>query len=91
MQLYAFLFNFLLQFFAILFHCFASNVGKVYGLGACTAFMTVVTITAWYQDGHFESVHVNMLNSCKILVTDGCRLFQDHSPQIENDLQVPFV
>ena len=23
---------------------------KVYGLGACTAFMTVVTITAWYQD-----------------------------------------
>lgn len=54
--------------------------------------MTVVTITAWYQDGHLESVHVNMLNSCEFLedIAYRYRLFQDR-PQTEKDLQVPWT
>ena len=39
----------LLQFGVGLRSRWKESRNKVYGLGACTAFMTLVTVTAWYQ------------------------------------------
>lgn len=43
---------------------------EVYGLGACTAFMTVVTITAWYQarQALFSGMSSTLLASVMVLV-----------------------